>query len=95
MYRLVASNLELAELARKAESFQVERDRRWARLGAATLFPLLFLSLLGVNTFPITVAGQPMQALTPFIASTIVAAVLSVLGYAWAASSRGDKKSEG
>lgn len=89
MYRLYVSNTRLAEAAREAELRIANRERRWSRLAAATIVPLLFLSLLGTNTLPRRLFGVPVESAWSFLAVTMTTAVLAAIGFAWANHNRG------
>lgn len=81
LYRLVENTAELAERVRSADSALAKREQAWARWGAVTIAPLLFLSALGINAFPTEVFGEPMQAWVPFLLAIALACVVSAAGF--------------
>lgn len=84
MYRIDVSNRLVAEETRLASQADAQRDQRWSKLAAASIFPLLLLSFLGANVIPQTLWGHATQGGGPVVAALALTVATSVLGYLWA-----------
>lgn len=88
MYRVDSSNRRIEAATRAASKADAQRERRWAKFAAASLFPLLFLGFLGANVLPRRLWGQDTQGEVPVIVALAMTLVASALGYWWASSTR-------
>lgn len=84
MHDLQEASAALERTAAKATLVEAERERRWSRIGAATVFPLLLLSLLGANTLPPEIRGFSTQSTCALIITVVLTLIAAMLGLAWA-----------
>lgn len=73
-----------AERESESARERAHNELRLASLGAATLFPLLFLALLGANVIPESLGEFEVQSLEGLAVAAGVSTALGIIGVAWA-----------